>query len=81
MMEGDYTMKYCKGCLSITKDCFYSIFGEEFKCPCNICLIKMTCAVGCNDFGHFTLRYTKGRDTIKLKLLRKKLNHDAMQKM
>ncbi len=47
------TKPICKGCLSAEVDCYYSTHAETFKCPCIICIIKIVCERGCEEFGKF----------------------------
>ncbi len=50
-------MEYCKGCLGITFNCYFIKYAEEFKCPCAICLIKIVCEAGCDDFEDFSTNH------------------------
>lgn len=53
------TSDYCKGCLGTINNCYYHDYAEELKCPCNVCLVKITCVVMCDDFGNFTTQYMR----------------------
>jgi hypothetical protein len=51
-------MEYCKGCL--IKCTHYSTYSKELtskmilgSCPCSMCLIKMVCIQGCDEFDKY----------------------------
>lgn len=52
-------MKKCRGCLIKCADFFEYIAGRITRtiideCPCNICLVKMVCIRGCEEYQIFS---------------------------
>lgn len=55
-------MDDCKGCILKDKQCvtraiFRDSNDKEYKCPCMICLVKMTCADPCEEFQQYLKDY------------------------
>ncbi len=67
-------MKTCEGCLGVTYDCFYIEYTKKFKCPCFMCLVKVVCNVGCDEFEAFASK------CIKIRVARERLRSEEKRK-
>lgn len=45
----------CEGCKGQCKttSVFLTADGEKVYCPCQICIVKVVCVLGCDNFSEF----------------------------
>ncbi len=57
MESNEMRMENCKGCHYSSSGCVCLLTNRKIntlnKCPCGICLVKMICRLGCEEFTIF----------------------------
>ena len=51
----DIMADYCEGCYTYTREvgCNNETEQKDGDCPCSICIVKVMCRTGCEEFAHF----------------------------